>query len=104
MAERLEGRGPDGAGGWLAAVVNGTVFVKKFDDVPASAQPSTEAEIELYSAAKYVEVEAQGPYQMIAVGGSITWTMRWFARPLPSGATAAAGDANLLAFVQSLVQ
>lgn len=103
----------DGTGGWLATAVGGNVFVKKFDDVPASAQPPTEAEIEVYSSGlqtggaagkSYVEVENQGAYQSLAAGASVTWTVRWYARPIPAGATATAGDATLLSFVQSLVQ
>jgi hypothetical protein len=94
----------DGLGGWLATVVGNNVFVKKFDDVPAAAQPPTEAEIEIYSSQYYIEVENQGAYASLAAGASVTWTVRWFVRPLPAGATAAVGDANLLAFVQSLVQ
>jgi hypothetical protein len=94
----------DGKMGWLAAVVAHSLFVKQFDDVPASAQAPTEAEIELYSSAKYVEVEQQGPYQSLAVGASQTWTVRWYARTIPAGVTIGVSSASLVSLVQSLVQ
>jgi hypothetical protein len=94
----------DGKMGWLAAVVADSLFVKQFDDVPASAQPPTEAEIELYSSAKYVEVEEQGAYQSLAAGASQAWTVRWYARTIPAGVTAAVSSPSLVSLVQSLLK
>jgi hypothetical protein len=94
----------DGKEGWLATVVGNSLFVKQFPDVPASEQPSTEGEIELYSSAKYVEVEEQGPYQSLAAGASVSWTVRWYARPIPAGVTVAVASASLVSLARSLVQ
>jgi hypothetical protein len=94
----------DGKMGWLAAVVSQSLFVKQFDDVPASAQAPTEAEIELYSSAKYVEVEEQGPYQSLAAGASQAWTVRWYVRTIPAGVTASVSSPSLVSLVQSLVK
>lgn len=94
----------DGKMGWLAAVVSTSLFVKQFDDVPASEQAPTEAEIEIYSSAKYVEVEEQGPYQSLAAGASQAWTVRWYVRTIPAGVTVGVSSPSLVSLVQGLVQ
>jgi hypothetical protein len=94
----------DGKEGWLATVVGQSLFVKQFADVPASEQPPSEAEIELYSSAKYVEVEEQGAYQSLAAGASVRWTVRWYVRAIPAGVTVAPSSASLVSLARSLVQ
>jgi hypothetical protein len=38
------------------------------------------------------------------MGMSFTWSVTWFVKRLPQGVTATVGNAQLVAFVQSLVQ
>jgi hypothetical protein len=94
----------DGAGGWLASAIGDLILVKSFPDVPAGAAASGEGEIEIYTAAtgKYVEVEQQGAVQTLAAGASLNWTVHWYARKLTS--PAAAGSADLVAYVQNLIK
>ena len=53
--------------GWTAYVLDGNLFLKKFTDQPASAQPTGEGEIDVYPGAGFLEFEVQGPYTQIAV-------------------------------------
>jgi hypothetical protein len=96
----------DGTGGWLAHVDGDTVVVKKFPDIMASEAAPEEAEIEVYvnGTSPYIEMEQQGAYQAVAMGASLTWTVTWIVRKLPSGLTPTAGSQELVNFVQSLIQ
>ena len=94
----------DGAEGWLAHLVDRTLLVKQFADVPSDAQaPAPEAEIALYAARGYVEIEPQGPYTQLAPGMSLTWTVRWIVAELPGQLAAELGSEGLVDFVRSLI-
>lgn len=94
----------DGRGGWLAHVAGRLLFLKTFTDVPPNMQaPAPEAEIEIYAAAKYVELEPQGVYTTLAPGERLQWSVRWYLRQLPDDVAAAVGNAALVEFAQSLV-
>jgi hypothetical protein len=93
----------DGSGGWLAHVSGKLLFLKTLADVtPALQAPAPEAEIEIYAAAKYVELEPQGPYVQLQPNQSTRWTVRWYLRRLPDSAAAEPGNAALLRFVRSI--
>ncbi len=95
----------DGADGWLAHTDGSMVFVKKFSPISAAQAASGEAEIELYGNLTYEEVEMQGAFQSVAAGASYTWgDVYWYLRDMPAGASATAGDTNLLNFVTDLMQ
>jgi hypothetical protein len=102
----------DGTSGWLAHAEDGWVIVKKFQDTPASMAAPGEAEIEMYmnnpgntqNPLPYMEVEVQGPYGAVGQAQMVNWTVTWFVRKLPDGVTATAGNAELVSFVQSLLQ
>jgi hypothetical protein len=96
----------DGTGGWLAHAAGDWVVVKKFTDTPANMAAPNEAEIEIYlsSNADYMEVEQQGPYGAVPMGGMVNWTVTWFVRRLPQGVTPTAGNQALVDFVQTLGQ
>jgi hypothetical protein len=51
-----------------------------------------------------MEVEQQGPYGAVPMGGMVNWTVTWFVRRLPQGVTPTAGNQALVDFVQTLVQ
>jgi hypothetical protein len=94
----------DGSRGWLAHAAGDLVFVKSFADEAADLKPPGQGEIQLYvKGGQYEEVEQMGAYQEIPVGGQTVWTVRWYLRPVPSGAAAAPGDPALVDFVDKLV-
>jgi hypothetical protein len=92
----------DGKGGWIASAIGDLLLVKTFPDIAAGAAASGEAEIEIYSSQKYVEVEQQGAVQTLAPGDALHWTVRWYARKM--AAPAAVGSADLVAYVQNLIK
>lgn len=96
----------DGSGGYLAYATGGSILVKQFADTPASAAAPGEAEVELYVNAdhSYLEVEHQGAYASIAPGQTVRWLVTWYARRLPPGVVASAGNADLIAFVRETLQ
>jgi hypothetical protein len=94
----------DGAEGWLAHVAGRTVLVKQFMDVPADAQaPAPEAEIALYAARGYVEIEPQGPYTELMPGAELSWSVRWIIAEVPEMVAIELGSQALVDFVRSLL-
>ncbi len=95
----------DGSGGWLAHVAGDKLLLKTFEDVAPDRQaPAPEAEIEIYAASGYVEIEPQGPYTQLMPGQSVSWTVRWLPRQLPAGMMPAAGSAELVSFVEATIR
>jgi hypothetical protein len=95
----------DGAEGWLAYVYRDLVFIKVFDDVAPADQATGEAEIEVFvnGSFDYVEVEQQGRYVQLPVGGSSSWRVAWLLRRRPEGIAATIGSAALAAWVRQQV-
>ncbi len=89
----------DGSGGWTAYVLNGNLFLKKFTDIPASAQPTGEGEVDVYPGAGFLEFEVEGPYTMISANGTLPWSIQWKVVKVPSTVTIAAGSSSLVTFV-----
>ena len=89
----------DGSGGWTAYVLNGNLFLKKFTDIPASAQPTGEGEVDVYPGAGFLEFEVEGPYTMISANGTLPWSIQWKVVKVPSTVTIAAGSSSLVNFV-----
>jgi hypothetical protein len=92
----------DGKDGWLAHADGDLLLIKTFTDIPAGAAAKNEAEIEIYAAPKYVEMENQGAVQTLAAGESLHWTVRWYARKLAT--PAAVGSADLVAYVLNQIK
>lgn len=93
----------DGAEGWLAHVSGRTLLLKQFMDVPASDQaPAPEAEIAIYAAQGYVEIEPQGPYRELTPGQELSWTVRWRVAELPPDLEAKLGDPALVELARAL--
>ena len=92
----------DGKDGWLAHADGDLLLIKTFTDIPAGAAAKNEAEIEIYAAPKYVEMENQGAVATLAGGESLHWTVRWYARKL--AAPAAVGSADLVAYVLNQIK
>lgn len=71
----------NGSTGWLANINKGLLLVKQFDSVPVELTAPGEAEVEIYSHGdvfnSYIEVEQQGPYEVIPPGAEIEWQVVW---------------------------
>ena len=93
-----------GAQGFLAHAGRGLLYVKSFADVPSELRAPGEAEVEVYANDRYVEVEVQGPYTLIAPGDCVTWTVRWYLRRLPAHLVARPGNGELLALASSIAR
>jgi hypothetical protein len=90
----------DGNGGWTAYVLGGNLFLKKFTDQPASAQPTGEGEVDVYPGAGFLEFEVQGPYTQIPASGTLPWSIEWKVVKVPSSVSVAVGSAALVDFVR----
>lgn len=66
--------------GWLSYVNNGLKLTKRFPDLDPSQPAPDEAEIQIYvhQGKAYVELEAQGAYEVLKPGESVDWTVNWF--------------------------
>src|SRR3954471_4383703 len=96
----------DGREGWLAHVDGDALLVKTFAVVPRDAHAPGEAQIEIYAtpAHSYIELEAQGPYEVIAPGAALSWRVVWLVRRLPAGVPRTVGSAPLLDFIRGAVE
>lgn len=99
----------DGAEGWVAHVDGDLVFIKSFPDLPAAKIAPKEGDVELFAniesamSARYIEIEEQGEYAMIAPGASTSLKVNWFLRKLPATAQATPGNAALAQFVRDTI-
>jgi len=88
--------------GWIAHAAGDLLLIKSFLDLTPDQSPTGEAEIEIFAAPKYVEVENQGAGQTLQPGDALHWTVRWYARKLASPAVV--GSADLVAYVQNQIK
>jgi hypothetical protein len=94
----------DGAEGWLAHVSGNLLFIKRYADVPAGQAAPGEGDAELYAGEGYEEIEAQGVYQNMQPGASLTWTVRWYVRELSDPTMGRVGNAALTAMVREVIK
>lgn len=96
----------DGAGGWVAHLAGDVILVKAFDDIAVDQAAPAEAEIEIFveGHGQYVEVEEQGSYQSVSRDQPREWQVTWIVRRLPAGLGRTLGSAELVAFVNDVVQ
>ena len=95
----------DAADGFLAHVAGRTLFVKQFMDVPAAQQaPAPEAEIAIYAATGYVELEPQGAYTTLMPGESLNWRVRWRLAEVPQDVAIEVGSSKLLELARQLAK
>lgn len=93
----------DGVHGFVAHAHDRLLFVNRFVDLPPARHAPGHGEVEVYGNNRYVEVEVQGPYELIAPGArSSWWAVRWYLKPLPSDLGASVGSARLLALASSV--
>lgn len=74
--------------GWLAYCADGLLLVKKFQDLKADEPAPGEAEIQVYvnRGKTYIELESQGAYTLLQPGENLTWTVRWYLKPVAAAA------------------
>ena len=74
--------------GWLAYCADGLLLVKKFQDLKADEPAPGEAEIQVYvnRGKTYIELESQGAYTLLQPGDNLTWTVRWYLKPVTATA------------------
>ncbi len=100
----------DGQGGYLAHVTapapdgSRLLFLKLFGDSLPAQQAPGEGEVEIFANedGRYVEVEVQGPYRVLASGAHETFWVRWLVRRLPTEAVFASPSNELLEFARRL--
>ena len=70
--------------GWLAYCAKGLLLVKKFQDLKAEEPAPGEAEIQVYvnRGKSYIEIESQGAYTTLKPKEELTWTVRWYLKPV----------------------
>ena len=70
--------------GWLAYGAKGLLLVKKFQDLKAEEPAPGEAEIQVYvnRGKSYIEIESQGAYTTLKPKEKLTWTVRWYLKPV----------------------
>lgn len=82
------------------------IFIKVFPDIEKANAATGEAEVEIYTSPDlpYTELENQGNYIDIAAGDSVSWTVKWFLRNLPTDINVAAGDQKLINYAASFTE
>jgi len=92
--------------GWIAHVtVDNYLFVKKFENIPASKKAPNEAEVEVYTAGNdsYTELENQGAYASIASKDSVRWKVKWYARYLHKSVEISVGSPSLITYIEKIL-
>lgn len=92
--------------GWIAYVLDDFVFIKQFPVIDIGLSAPDERNIEIYvnKAKTYIELENQGPYTNLASDESLNYTVRWYARKLPSGIKDYIGSRDLINFVEGILK
>jgi hypothetical protein len=93
----------DGSEGWLAYLRDGSMLVKKFEDIEPKLQAPGEGEVIIYVNPEkpMIEVEAEGPYSEIKPDGNVNWVMKWYPRAYKEDVKDI-GDKKLVQFVRNL--
>jgi hypothetical protein len=79
----------DGRGGYLAHLMGRQLLLKMFEDSVATEQAPGEGECEIFANddGKYIEIEVQGRYALIAPGSRSSFLVRTAILPLSPGLT-----------------
>jgi len=62
---------------WAAYLLNGEVFLKRYDADPAKTFPDFGCSFETFTNAEFLEMETLGPLQKVAPGASATHVEHW---------------------------
>lgn len=103
QSELSEGKLNANGRGWIAWVDGRDLFIKRYADLRKEQQAPTEAETQLYISPRgYMELEAQGAYQDIAVGESISFETEWQWLRLPQDVVVDVDSPSLMTYLQSV--
>jgi hypothetical protein len=93
----------DGSDGWFAHITeNDYLFLKTFEDVPHDLAASGEAEIELWQAGTYIELENQSSFSNIAAGSSKSYKLKWYLKVVPDDIDISEGSASLVNYTENI--
>ena len=73
--------GVDSAQGWVAYLLDRTLYLKRFPHDPGGPYPDGGATIEVYSSAEFLEVEQLSPLTTINAGEEIVFPEDWWVFP-----------------------
>lgn len=65
--------------GWLAYLWNDLLLIQEFEDIMPVEFAPEEGEVESYLSPEwpFIELECQGPYQLLQPGDTLSWRVRW---------------------------
>ena len=69
------------AQGWCAYALDEVLFVKTFADQAGAEYPDLNSNAEIYTDARFLEVETLGPLASLASGEAATQTETWYLIP-----------------------
>lgn len=86
--------------GWMAYLLRGEVFLKRYGYDPNATYPDYGCNTEVFTNADMLEMETLGPLGKIPAGGSVEHVEHWFLFKADVGTDEADIDAKLLPLVQ----
>lgn len=94
----------DGLEGWFAHVDDqNRLFIKTFKDVASKDFAEGEAEIELWVADEYIELENQSKCAAIGIGDTLDYEVVWHLRQLPDHIQVSSGNPDLVDYVHWVI-
>jgi hypothetical protein len=94
-----------GSEGWFAYVAGKVIFIKTFEDIPASQIAKGHGEIEIYANGerKYSELENHGKHEVLKPGQTLTYQVNWYLRALPENLAGHLDNAGLVRFIRNSI-
>lgn len=91
--------------GWLAYLWNGLLLIQEFENIKPGEFAPGEGEIESYLSPEwpFIELECQGPYQMLEPGDSLSWHVRWHLLEVTQDVACIPGNLELIRLVESQI-
>jgi len=86
--------------GWMAYVLNGELFMKRYACDPNATYPDYGCNTEVFTNSDMLELETLGPLGKIPAGGAVEHVEHWFLFKADVGTEEADIDAKLLPLVQ----
>jgi hypothetical protein len=82
------------------------LFLKLFADTSAGEQAPGEGEVEIFANedGRYIEIEVQSAYQLIAPGQTAGLAVRWLVKPIPRHLAVYPGSPGLIEFARALAR
>lgn len=89
--------------GWLAYIIDGTLFIKQFPDIQPEKYSPQQGEVEIFINKDkiYLELENHGEYQLLQPGQSLSYKEIWLLIPVPETIKTEAGNQELCNLVRA---